>query len=363
MTVGKRIQQLRKQANLTQEQLAEKLLVSRQAVSKWESDLNQPDIKTLISLAEIFDVTVDDLVRYHEDPEEYIEKFEEINVTDENVLKKQEEILKVHKKNHSLLVFIVSVIVVVLVVCFVCPMMGSIGQAIQYNRENEIHSHILDELDKQALVGGIYINSEIIDFEKQMMKINGRISIMTSALFDEQTITFIYEDQTKEIVQLIKEEYENLSFEQEIQAKNIIGIEIKLDNAVIPIQNIDCKVSDYFYGVKINAYPQNLNGETFSVHLNYEIQDSELRYKELFDPSINVGYSDNESDKEFADYISNIKVSIYQDNQLIHEQSLETLKEEIIEVQKSYNKKSQYKVMITYQTPLQDYQTETDMGS
>lgn len=354
MTVGKRIQQLRKQANLTQEQLAEKLSVSRQAVSKWESDFNQPDIKTLIALAEIFEVTVDDLVRYQEESEEEIV---EINVSDENVLKKQEEILKVHKKNHRLLVFIVSIIVILLIIFIICPIMGTIGQTIQYNKENEIHSHINDELEKQALVGGIYIQADVTDFEKQMMKVNGNLSLMSSTPFEEKTLTLIYEDQTKEIIQLITDGYKDLSFEKDIQAKNIIGIEIKLDKAVIPIENVDFKVSDYLYGVYMDIYPQSLTEEGFSVHLDYnKINNNSDNF---IDPYINIGIMD-EADP--IDYISNIKISIYQDNQVIYEQSLETL-EEVIEIPKTYNKKSRYKVKLTYQTPLQDYQTEADIGS
>ena len=61
MELGKKIRQLRFKAGLTQEQLAEKLGIGPQAVSKWENAVAMPDITTLPLLAEIFGVSIDDL--------------------------------------------------------------------------------------------------------------------------------------------------------------------------------------------------------------------------------------------------------------------------------------------------------------
>ncbi len=61
MELGKKIRQLRFKAQLTQEQLAEKLGVGPQAVSKWETAAAMPDITTLPLLAEVFGVSIDDL--------------------------------------------------------------------------------------------------------------------------------------------------------------------------------------------------------------------------------------------------------------------------------------------------------------
>lgn len=62
MTLGERIQSLRKQAGLTQEQLADKLYVSRQAITKWESDGGTPDVNNLKAIATLFNVSVDELL-------------------------------------------------------------------------------------------------------------------------------------------------------------------------------------------------------------------------------------------------------------------------------------------------------------
>ena len=61
MELGKKIKQLRFKASLTQEQLAESVGVSAQAVSKWENSVAMPDIALLPQLAEIFGVSIDDL--------------------------------------------------------------------------------------------------------------------------------------------------------------------------------------------------------------------------------------------------------------------------------------------------------------
>lgn len=61
-SLGKRIHDLRKEKNMTQETLAERMNVTPQAVSKWENDLSAPDISLLPRLAEIFGITVDELL-------------------------------------------------------------------------------------------------------------------------------------------------------------------------------------------------------------------------------------------------------------------------------------------------------------
>lgn len=66
MTVGQRIAKCRKEKNLSQEYIAEQLDVSRQAVSKWENDLTEPDTGNLIQLAKVFGVSVEYLANGEE---------------------------------------------------------------------------------------------------------------------------------------------------------------------------------------------------------------------------------------------------------------------------------------------------------
>lgn len=66
MTIGEKISRLRKENNYTQEQLAERMGVSRQSVSKWESNIAYPETEKLIQLSELFDCTLDYLLKEDE---------------------------------------------------------------------------------------------------------------------------------------------------------------------------------------------------------------------------------------------------------------------------------------------------------
>ena len=85
MTVGEKIQYYRKKIGLSQEELGQKMLVSRQTVSLWEMDKTLPTVDNLIRLKEIFSVSIDDLLSEAEPIEEnkngpkeaYIFKYEQ----------------------------------------------------------------------------------------------------------------------------------------------------------------------------------------------------------------------------------------------------------------------------------------------
>ena len=62
MTVGEKIQYYRKKIGLSQEELGQTMLVSRQTVSLWEMDKTLPTVDNLIRLKEIFSVSIDDIL-------------------------------------------------------------------------------------------------------------------------------------------------------------------------------------------------------------------------------------------------------------------------------------------------------------
>ena len=65
--IGKNLQKLRKQRNLTQEALAEKVGVARQTIAKWETEESTPDLEMSGRLASVLEVSLDDLVNAPED--------------------------------------------------------------------------------------------------------------------------------------------------------------------------------------------------------------------------------------------------------------------------------------------------------
>jgi transcriptional regulator with XRE-family HTH domain len=63
MDIGSRIKKYREEQNISQEELALKIFVSRQTISNWETDKSYPDIKSLIMLSNIFNVSLDNFIK------------------------------------------------------------------------------------------------------------------------------------------------------------------------------------------------------------------------------------------------------------------------------------------------------------
>lgn len=63
MELGNQLQKLREKHDMSQQDLADKLNVSRQAIYKWENNKGYPDIENLIALSDVFQVTVDEMIR------------------------------------------------------------------------------------------------------------------------------------------------------------------------------------------------------------------------------------------------------------------------------------------------------------
>lgn len=102
MDFNNRLYQLRKQKGLSQEELANRLNVSRQTVSKWEVGDSTPDMEKFIAMSDLFDVSLDKLVMGKEDEETppSTTKSEFVTVLNEKVLtnknkKRAKSILKV----------------------------------------------------------------------------------------------------------------------------------------------------------------------------------------------------------------------------------------------------------------------------
>ena len=64
MTFAQKLKSIRKQACMSQEQLADKLGVSRQAVTKWETDAGMPDIENIMTISSLFQISIDELLSH-----------------------------------------------------------------------------------------------------------------------------------------------------------------------------------------------------------------------------------------------------------------------------------------------------------
>lgn len=90
MNFSEKLLTLRKANNLTQEQLAEKLDVSRQSISKWESGQATPELEKIVVMSALFDVTTDYLLKSSE--------IDDLSVKTE-MLEKQQQMMLVREQN------------------------------------------------------------------------------------------------------------------------------------------------------------------------------------------------------------------------------------------------------------------------
>lgn len=93
MTIGEKIREARKQTGLTQTQLAEKLCVSRQAITKWETNAGIPDIENIKSISRLLNISIDYLL----DDDRQLDK---VLIRETIVLQKYEGKRKKVKKDH-----------------------------------------------------------------------------------------------------------------------------------------------------------------------------------------------------------------------------------------------------------------------
>lgn len=120
MTTGEKLQNLRKENNYTQEELADILGVSRQSVSKWESDVAFPETDKLITLAKLYHCTVD-----------YLLNTDNNDITSEtNSFSEKTGVETTNKKRIPFIIACISVHILVLILFF-CPwykvMLGRFG--------------------------------------------------------------------------------------------------------------------------------------------------------------------------------------------------------------------------------------------
>ena len=112
--IGTFLKLLRKEKNLTQEQLAEQLGVSNRTVSRWENGNNMPDISLLSEIAEFYDVSIPELIYGERKSENMREGAKEVAETMSDYAKAEKETLVKSIRNMSLIGLIALIIYMVL---------------------------------------------------------------------------------------------------------------------------------------------------------------------------------------------------------------------------------------------------------
>lgn len=114
MEFSEKLLTLRKAKDLTQEQLAERLNVSRQSVSKWESGQAAPELDKIVAMSVVFDVTTDYLLKSSE--------IDDLSVKTEMLEKQQEQMLMREQRQQKIrecVLYGIVIYLLLLAVCFV----------------------------------------------------------------------------------------------------------------------------------------------------------------------------------------------------------------------------------------------------
>ena len=113
MNIGEKLYELRKEKNLSQEEVAEKLNVTRQTVSKWETNQTTPDFDKIIPLCELFGITSEELLTGKKQENENIESRKDYKapLTKEEVKIKSAEVVST-----SVFLYILSVIFIMVAI-------------------------------------------------------------------------------------------------------------------------------------------------------------------------------------------------------------------------------------------------------
>jgi len=254
--IGKFIAQLRKEKNISQEQLAEKLYLTRQAISKWESGKSLPDGYNLQKLGEIFDVTVNELLageHINKDNEQSIINFQ----------------LNLYEDRNKKIVLIRKILIILITVC--CCFLGY--YFINFYNSFKVYTISGNNENIRIDDGFLVVTKEKIYF--QLGKINNVNGIKNLRLFytDKKDIVYtIYTCQECQDISLI----DKVGYDQYFNYKDIgslinnMKIEIQFDNNVEVIKlkfKRDYSNNKLFSTVQFKSSKQEVNKN----YINHEL--------------------------------------------------------------------------------------------
>lgn len=259
---GNIIAEARRNNNMTQAELAEKLYVSDKAVSKWERGICFPDIATLIPLTEILNISLYDLLRG-----EKMKNNEDINNTLKDTIKYSNSELKRNKKKNiiisSIIIFIIIIISSIIIININNNEMKSIVEKdtiydIYYYKE---YKTTLDN-ESGSNIEKILMRLPLNWIERNYILGSDNISINYSITYNEVVNT--YKD--KEYVD-----------------KAIIDISTVLFTTVSDVNNISIKFKDYKYTItrdillkvyNISSFEELLDNNTWKDIVSTKLEDS-----------------------------------------------------------------------------------------
>ena len=211
MTTGEKLQNLRKENNYTQEELADILSVSRQSISKWESDVAFPETDKLITLSKLFHCTVDYLLNVENDDPHV-----------KSSLINEEPINKINNRSGLPFLIINLITQVLVLILFFCPWYRALIRVsdsravflninyyqmafflVEIENENQFASNLFALISLLTIIASITLSIVSLFIKNKNIKITIRVLnivipllVLLSMLFNhlEWLITFLFVD-------------------------------------------------------------------------------------------------------------------------------------------------------------------------
>ena len=248
MKLNEKLYEYRKNKNWSQEELAERLEVSRQTVSKWESGRAIPELNKLIRISEIYNVTVDELVK------------DEVEMNETNVKK----VNKFNKKIVKNVVIILLVISLVILILFI----------LNIQRRKNIINEIAEKYKESFQSIGETKSGLVVENITQ-------VDLNNTEEFRKEYLYYVSEDGKKllKITSYDDEYYQNKVEEVYIDLNKEIGMDHYADVTKINLKTFEKEViKDYEFISPIKKVTQSMN-DYYSFICEYELySEKELAY-------------------------------------------------------------------------------------
>ncbi|MFR7591902.1 MAG: helix-turn-helix domain-containing protein [Longibaculum sp.] len=188
MSIGKRLLKLRQEKGMSQEELAQQLHVSRQTISKWESDLSLPDMKMMMSLSDFFQVPITELLGIddNQNSQDSIEQiYQQTKCVLDNLQKENER----RKVRDWIIIGICLLSMLIVVYLFWINILST--------RNKEIHQQIIQyptiQQEEKSIVnfGHSYFHILSFDFDKKLMMVDCQYTLNTYKEKDQVDLVMI----------------------------------------------------------------------------------------------------------------------------------------------------------------------------
>lgn len=298
MSLGKRIQSYRKQRGLSQEQLASLLNVSRQALSKWEQDINVPNVEKIIEVAKKLDVSINELLGIEDETNSEYAKLE--SILNQLVLTQNNEIKR--NKHYLMIGSIIAMIVIlaggVVLWGFYTNIIGLRNSNSYLNRQfteinnqlstisGSISTQIQEQLQIQdSLLSSFDYKIEKIDFDSKIMLVNFDLVFKEYDDNNNVTITFNYEHNEQQNYPLTLENG-HFKMSENLPIDNILSATVTIQSDTIKSQVIKDPASHILESLMIEQYYsygyEKIDGKyNFTFDFNADNYESDLDEEDI----------------------------------------------------------------------------------